>query len=182
MIGEEFPRVLAAAREGDESAYAVIWRDANPVLLRYLRVLAPGTSEDVAAESWLTVVRGLHRFRGDETEFRAWLLTTARRRAVDAGRHRQRHPTVALGPGAGDATAPDAADLALEALDTQRALALVATLPQQQAEVVLLRVVAGLDVGQVAELLGCSKGAVRVAAHRGLRTLAEVLAARGVTP
>jgi RNA polymerase sigma-70 factor (ECF subfamily) len=41
----------------------------------------------------------------------------------------------------------------------------------------VLRVIACLDVGQVAELVGKKPGAVRVAAHRGLRTLAARLSA-----
>jgi len=78
-------------------------------------------------------------------------------------------------------SAPDAADLALHNLATQRAIALVSTLPPLQAEVIMLRVVAGLDTEAVAELLGRSPGAVRVAAHRGLRRLARILANAGVT-
>jgi RNA polymerase sigma-70 factor (ECF subfamily) len=65
--------------------------------------------------------------------------------------------------------------VALERLDTAAALALVGTLPPQQAEAVVLRVVAGLEPKQVAAVLGISPGAVRVAVHRGLRRLAEQL-------
>ena len=76
---------------------------------------------------------------------------------------------------------PDPADLVLEKLSTQAAVALVATLPRLQAEVILLRVVAGLDTPTVARLVGRSTGAVRVAAHRGLQRLAATLAEVGVT-
>ena len=50
-----------------------------------------------------------------------------------------------------------------------------------QAEVIALRVRAGLDVEAVARLVGRSPGAVRVAAHRGLRRLAQILVRQGVT-
>jgi RNA polymerase sigma-70 factor (ECF subfamily) len=77
---------------------------------------------------------------------------------------------------------PDAADVAMERSSTRSVLALVAQLPALQAEVILLRVVAGLDNEAVARLMGSSPGAVRVAAHRGLRRLAQILAAEaGVT-
>jgi RNA polymerase sigma-70 factor, ECF subfamily len=76
---------------------------------------------------------------------------------------------------------PDAADVAIEHLGTRSALALVAGLPALQAEVILLRVVAGLDTDTVAQVTGRSPGAVRVAAHRGLRRLAQILAETGVT-
>src|SRR5215471_21205369 len=90
VIGEDFPAVLAAAQQGDEGAFTVLWRDGNPALLRYLKVIAPESAEDVTAETWVTVVRGLDRFRGGEDAWRAWLFTTARRRAVDEGRRRSR--------------------------------------------------------------------------------------------
>jgi len=82
VIGGEFAEVLAAAQQGSEAAFSRLWRDGNPALLRYLRVMAPESAEDTAAETWLHVVRGLAGFRGDEQAWRAWLFTTARRRAI----------------------------------------------------------------------------------------------------
>jgi len=176
-MGDEFAAVLAAAQAGGEEAFSVLWQDANPALLRYLRVIAPAAAEDVAAETWVHVVRGLTGFRGDEAGWRAWLFTTARRRVIDDARRGARGPSISLEEMTPvDApVAPDAADVALENLETQAAIALVGELPRLQAEVILLRVVAGLDTEAVAKLLGRSPGAVRVAAHRGLRRLAEIL-------
>ncbi|HEX6056210.1 MAG TPA: RNA polymerase sigma factor [Intrasporangium sp.] len=181
MIGADFHRVLADAQAGDEHAFARLWRDLNPPLLRYLS-LGGEMAEEVAAETWTTVVRGLKRFTGDETAWRAWVFTTARRRAVDAGRKRARD--AALGWRASTWTsdiALDSADVVLEAASTEDALRLVRSLPTTQAEVVLLRVVAGLPVAEVAELLGRSPGSVRVACHRGLENLARILAKKEVT-
>lgn len=176
MIGPSFRSVLRAAQDGNEQAFARLYRDAQPALLRYLQVLAgPGAAEDVAGDTWVHVVRGLGGFRGDESDWRGWLFTLARRRAIDAGRLRQRRQEVAWAPEHAPDPAPAAEELALTALDTRTALELVARLPQQQAEAVVLRVVAGLEPAQVAQLLGTSPGAVRVAVHRGLRRLATWL-------
>ena len=183
VIGEEFADLLAAAQGGNEAAFSRLWRNVNPALLRYLRVIAPGAEEDIAAETWVHVVRGLASFRGDEQAWRAWLFTTARRRAIDLARHRSRRPETALD----DVTAAqlpssvDSAETAMENLSTAAAIALLAGLPRLQAEVILLRVVAGLDTESVARLLRKSPGAVRVAAHRGLRRLAQITAGTGVT-
>jgi RNA polymerase sigma-70 factor, ECF subfamily len=183
VIGETFQAVLAAAQGGDEGAFSALWRDANPALLRYLRVIAPEVAEDVAADSWVHVVRGLDRFRGDEVAWRAWLFTTARRRVIDDARYRARRPAtpVAEMPAAVTPLSPDTADLVLERLSTSAALALIAELPRLQAEAILLRVLAGLDNDATAKLLGRSSGAVRVAVHRGLKRLAQLLAGTGVT-
>jgi len=183
VIGEDFAEVLATAQEGNELAFSRLWRDGNPALLRYLRVMAPEFAEDVAAEAWLHVVRGLARFRGDEQAWRAWLFTTARRRVIDQARRRSRRPEKPLeeAPPGQLPVSPDAADLAIQHADTRSAMALVAQLPPHQAEVILLRVVAGLDTETVARLVARTPGAVRVAAHRGLRRMAEILAETDVT-
>jgi RNA polymerase sigma-70 factor, ECF subfamily len=174
VIGAAFAATLARAQDGDDTAFTCIFRDVQPVLVRYLRVIASGAADDVAGDTWVHVVDGLTGFRGDEVAFRAWLFTIARHRAADRGRWRARHSTVALeDSGAADRlTAPDAADVALERIGT---LAAVAQLPRDQAEIIMLRVVAGLDTRQVARITGKSPGAVRVAAHRGLRRLASLV-------
>jgi RNA polymerase sigma-70 factor, ECF subfamily len=183
VVGEDFAALLAAAQGGSDAAFAVLWRDANPALLRYLRVLAPEHAEDVAAETWVHVVRGLARFTGDEGAWRAWLFTTARRRLLDQARLRRRHPAEPLDEvnAAEMPRTADAEQIALENIATEAAMALLSRLPEQQAEVILLRVVAGLDTEVVADMLGRSPGAVRVAAHRGLKKLATLLSGAGVT-
>lgn len=181
MIGEGFPAVLTAAQRGSEAAFSELWRDTNPALIRYLRVMAPDAAEDAAAETWVTVLRGLTSFRGDEQAWRAWVFTTSRRRVIDQRRRAARRPTVQLTELSTEPLAADAADEAIERLGTRAALAMLAELPPLQAEVILLRVVAGLDTDVVARLVSRSPGAVRVAAHRGLRRLAEIAAEAGVT-
>jgi RNA polymerase sigma-70 factor, ECF subfamily len=179
MIGPSFEAVLAAAARGDEAAFGILWRDLHPALLRYLDGMAPGVGEDLASETWLRVVARLDRFSGDERAFRAWVFTVARHRAVDRWRRRLRRrdelvPAEALA----DLPAPDdPADAAVDAISSRAAVALIATLPPDQAEVVLLRVVAGLDVAEVAAITGKRPGNVRVLSHRALRRLAERLAA-----
>jgi RNA polymerase sigma-70 factor, ECF subfamily len=182
VIGEGFADALIAAQGGDEPAFARLWQDTNPSLVRYLRVIAADIAEDVAAETWLRVLRALKGFRGDEQAWRAWVFTICRRLVIDE-RRRSKGPTIELSavPAADLGTAPDAADEAIEHLSTRSALAMVAELPPLQAEVILLRVVAGLETDAVAKLVGRSTGAVRVAAHRGLRRLAEIAAEAGVT-
>jgi RNA polymerase sigma-70 factor, ECF subfamily len=188
VIGADFAAVLTAAQEGDEAAFATLWHDGQPALLRYLHVVAPDMAEDIAAETWTHMVRGLARFRGNEQNWRAWLFTTARRRIIDHARQQMRRPAAALEalpdlaladlPGL---RSPDAADLALENLATRAAIEVIGALPPMQAEVIMLRVVAGLDTEEVARLLGRSPGAIRVAAHRGLQRLASLLAEASVT-
>jgi RNA polymerase sigma-70 factor, ECF subfamily len=168
-MGDNFAMVLAEAQAGREDYFAVLWRDANPALLRYLRVLAPEPAEDIAAETWVQVLRGLLRFIGDESAWRAWLFTTARRRLL-----------ATVGPRDLPRT-PNTAQVALDNLATQQAIALLSQLPGPQAEVIMLRVVAGLDTDTVALMLGKTPGNVRVMAHRGLKRLDTLLGDAEVT-
>lgn len=183
VVGEDFAALLGAAQSGSDQAFSVLWRDANPALLRYLRVVAAENAEDVAAETWVQVVRGLPRFTGDEAAWRAWLFTTARRRLLDQARARRRHPAEPLDEiSAAEVPRSAAAEqLAMDNIATESAMALLSRLPELQAEVIFLRVVAGLDTEVVAEMLDRSPGAVRVAAHRGLKKLAALLSGAGVT-
>ena len=182
MLGDSaFPDVLAAAQGGDEDAFRVLFRGHQPRLVRYLRALVGDEAEDIAAETWTNVVRGLRTFAGGEAEFRAWLYTIARRRRADVVKAESRRPAQVLVDPLGsadrlDLTAPDSVEDAVgDLVSTEAAIRLVRRLPREQAEVVLLRHLAGFDVPATAEILGKSPGAVRVLAHRGLRKLAELV-------
>jgi RNA polymerase sigma-70 factor (ECF subfamily) len=177
-FGEQFGQVLAAAREGTEWALAALYEEFHPGLLRYLRAQEHNDGEDLGSETWLDAAAGLNRFEGDEWAFRRWLFTIARRRLIDHRRHRKRTPSSGAGlADLGGRPGPDDTEAAVLAADeTDAALARIAALPPDQAEVILLRVLAGLDVADVAEILGKKPGAVRVLQHRALQRLAEQLA------
>jgi RNA polymerase sigma-70 factor (ECF subfamily) len=174
-VTTDLTTAVQAAQEGDEAAFRQLYRALQPALLRYLTVLVGTDAEDVASESWLQIARDLDTFsRGD---VRAWAAKIARNRALDHLRRQRRRPAVPVPmhslsdlPG-GD----DTAERADEGMTTGRALALIAALPQPEAEAVLLRVVVGLDAGSAARVLGKRAGAVRTAAHRGLRRLERLL-------
>jgi RNA polymerase sigma-70 factor (ECF subfamily) len=167
---------LEGARAGDEDAFRRLYRALSPRLLNYARAMVgEAEAEDVTSEAWSQIAAGLKSFRGDADRFRGWTATITRNRAVD--HLRRRRPTVPLLteeltlPAARDDTEQDAA----EAIGTTEALAIIATLPPEQAQAVLLRVVIGLDAPAAGRVLGKRPGAVRTAAHRGLRALARHL-------
>lgn len=177
---EEFDATLADLLAGDEDAFRRIYRALHPGLVRYLGALVGAAdAEDVASETWAQVCRDLRKFRGHGDGFRGWVSTIGRHRAMDHLRAAQRRPQRS---DAGEAVLADRASAdqvdadALTAISTQDALSLIRTLPQDQAEAVLLRAVMGLDAKSAGRVLGKRAGAVRTAAYRGLRTLAERLA------
>jgi RNA polymerase sigma-70 factor, ECF subfamily len=169
---------VGGARRGDPEAFRALYRDTQPRLLRYLRALTGDDAEDVASETWLHIARDMHRFDGDLDGFRGWAATIARHRAMDYLRSLSRRPPQVLVPAdhlAGLLASDDTAAAALDGVATDAAIRLIASLPRDQAEAVLLRVVLGLDAVRAADVLGKRPGAVRTAAYRGLRTLARQL-------
>lgn len=174
---------VARAQDGDEAAFAVAYRLVQPGLLGYLRGIVGDDAEDVASDAWLEIARDLGRFKGDGAGFRGWTATIARHRALDHLRRLKVRPrATTLEQDVLELPGTHSTDgQALEALSTQDALELVAGLPRDQAEAVLLRVVVGLDGPAAARVLGKRPGAVRTAAHRGLKRLARQLGVEGVT-
>ncbi|EHM25130.1 RNA polymerase sigma factor [Streptomyces anulatus] len=183
----ELGAAVDRAQQGDDEGFAIAYRLVQPGLIGYVRGLVGDDAEDVASEAWLEIARDLGRFRGDGAGFRGWTATIARHRALDHLRRQKRRPRTSLLeqdmlelPGGHDTAAA-----VLEKLSTEQALELIGSLPRDQAEAVLLRVVVGLDGPASARVLGKRPGAVRTAAYRGLKRLAGQLTragARGATP
>lgn len=169
--------LVRQASGGDEWAFRVLYQQVQPGLLRYLVGLVGDDAEDVAAETWLQIARDIRSYRGEGGGFRAWAVSIARHRAIDLVRQRQRRPSLPM-PIESLVDLPsgdDTEERALEAAAMRAAVGWIATLPPDQAEAILLRVVVGLDAQEAARVLGKRPGAVRTAAHRGLRRLAARL-------
>ncbi|HUR74582.1 MAG TPA: RNA polymerase sigma factor [Sporichthya sp.] len=178
MTNDDLAVALARAQRGDDESFREVYRTIQPSLLRYLRILVGDDAEDVASEAWLQIARDLRTFRGTADAFRGWCATIGRNRAMDHLRRRRTRPVAGDTPVEMlvDLPAPDdTAGAAVELVDGNAALALIATLPRDQAEAVMLRVIVGLDAETAAAVLGKRAGAVRTAAHRGLKNLAKQL-------
>lgn len=181
--GPAFAEILAAARAGEDWAVTLIYRDLHPALARYLRAQEPRMAEDLESETWLAVAQRLHAFEGDEAGLRAWAFSIARRRLADHRRtaaRRRTDPAPVHLLDQVELVGPES--LVLDGLAGDEAAAFVVrSLPADQADVVLLRVIAGLDVAEVAEILGKKPGTVRVLQHRALRALKQKLTGKRVT-
>ena len=177
---EDFPDVLLAAQSGADWAIGVLFTAHNPMLVRFLEGRARGFGDDLAQEVWIAAARNLRTFTGDESAFRSWLFSIARSKVIDHGRRSTRRPSTPTDPHVMEATSATQTSedrvTAREAIDE-----LVAGLSDEHADIVLLRVVAGLSVEEVAAIVGKRPGAVRVAQHRALRRVAQRLQSHEVT-
>jgi RNA polymerase sigma-70 factor, ECF subfamily len=175
----DFSDALHSAKGGDQWAIAYLYDQIQPVLLRYLRWQEASFADDLASEVWLAVAEGLHRFGGDEAAFRGWIFSIARRRLADHRRRegrRRTHPLPINSLPAPMSASDDPSDLVTDRISAQAAIAaLTSVLPVDQAEVVILRVVCGLGIEEVARVVGKKPGTIRVLQHRALRRLASQL-------
>lgn len=182
---EGFAATLAAAQQGDAAAWRQLYDLVGPALLRYLAGSGAVSAEDVAADVWAEVAVRLADFVGDENDFRAFVFTRARWRRADDWRRSRRQGLLARGAddeaaewaGADAAgVSPSAEGQVLGRVSASDAVAFVRrVLPPDQADAVLLRHLAGLEVREVAAAMNRSEGAVRVLVHRGLHRLAAAL-------
>lgn len=169
---------MLAARRGRQSAWDAIYRDLAPPLLGYARSQNAPDPEDLVGEVFLEVVRSLGRFEGHEEErFRGWVFTIARRRLIDARRRSGRRPTELTEPAELAERAGSYEEDALARLSLDDVRSLLSCLSEDQREVMVLRLVAGLRTNEIAEVTGRHPEAVKGLAKRALARLREVLGA-----
>ncbi|WP_062303999.1 RNA polymerase sigma factor [Demequina subtropica] len=178
-LGPAFDTTLAAARIGEQWAWTALYRELAGPVRGYLAARRSPSPEDEAADTFLDVARGLHRFEGDESDLRAWVFAIAHRRMVDAVRRAGRRPEVpvrdeSLAQGWHDVL-PSAEYQAVLRLQSEGVERLLAGLSERQRDVLLLRVVAGLSGAETAAALGITNAAVRVTQHRAIAALRRSL-------
>lgn len=137
-------------------------------VLRVCRaVLGPDLAEDAWSETFLAALRAYPDLpEGSNVE--AWLITIAKRKAID--QHRRRARTV---PRMNDV--PDRAEPSTDAVDRDdRLWDALESLPDKQREAIAYHHIAGLPYAQVAELLNNTEAAARRAAADGMKTLRAI--------
>ena len=168
-----FEEILAAAQQGQHWAMEVLYTRFHPAVLGFCLARVPGEGEDLASEVFVAVAESLRRFEGDETSFRSWVFTIAYRTVRARWRSAGRRPAVVALEDAGPVAGGDGEDDALARLGTREALDLIRALPEAQAEVLALRLLADLPVEEVAAIVARRPGAVRALQLRGLRRLSR---------
>ena len=181
QVGPPFDAVLAAAQVGAGWAAERIWISLAPKVAGYLRSQGSVEPDDLTSEVFLGVFRSLGSFSGSEEQFRSWVFTIAHRRLIDERRGTGRRPAPAWGVEPDDGPpGPSAEHEALQRLSAERVRGLCDRLVPDQRDVLLLRLVGGLTVQDVAATLGKSEGAVKALQRRALIALRRILDREGV--
>ncbi len=180
----EIDEVLARARSGDESAWALLYDSIAPQVLGYVRVRGALDAEEVLGDVFLHVARGIGDFDGDASRFRSWVFVIATSRLFDERRRLRRKPTDPLEPGAEErlSCAVDVEGEVVRAAAAEEVRELLDVLTDDQRIVVELRVFAELTSREVAEIVGKPTGAVKALYRRGLGALRRELEQRTSRP
>ena len=175
-FGGRFDAILTAARLGEAWALGEIYNTLAPVVAGYLRLQGCREPDDLTSEVFVGVLRNLQAFDGDEAAFRSWVFTIAQRRLLDERRRMVRKPTPSPLTAAVDPAAADDVEASVNlTLEADRIRSLAAQLPPDQRDVILLRLLGRLTVGDVAVTLGKTEGGVKALQRRGFQTIGRLL-------
>ena len=180
----EFDSILAAAQSGAEWAWERIYTEFAGQVRGYVRRNGASDPDDAVGEVFLQLARNIGTFTGTAGNFRSWVFTVAHHRVLDDRRRRRRKPADPMAETPEPApVSPDAtSEAALDAIGTARAEELIARLVPDQRDVLLLRIVGGLTIPEIAETIGKSTGATKALQRRGIAALQRVLDDEGVSP
>jgi RNA polymerase sigma-70 factor, ECF subfamily len=175
------PETLAAAKRLEPAAVAAIYDAFADPIFRYVsfRVRSPEDAEDLTDQVFLKMIEALPAYDDRGLPFAAWLYRIARNLLVDRYR-RSARDAVALSEtleAHGEGSDPFAA--AVGALDRQAVQAALASLTDEQRQVVVLRFIEGWDVDEVAAAMGRKPGAIHALQHRALGALQRALVRAG---
>jgi RNA polymerase sigma-70 factor (ECF subfamily) len=182
-LHEQFPRILAAACAGGEWAWRELYEAIAPQLTRYLRARGVPEPDDVVGETFVKVVRYIDGFEGDEAAFRTWVFTIGRNLVVDDLRKRARRPVDVATDDQLAAAAPkgDTEDDAMGDLSVAHVEEILQHLSVDQRDVLLLRILGGLTIPEIAQVVGKKEGAVKMLQARGLAAIRAKISLGSVT-
>ena len=180
-VGEDVALAVLVdrAKAGDRAATEQLVTQLRPRVFRYVlaRVLDPHLADDVTQEVTVTMLTALPRHVDNGRPFTAWVFGIAANKISESRRtavRRRETATESLPERSAETSLePETAVLRLET--TRYVAKLLDRLPAVQGEILRLRIAAGLSADETADVLGMTAGAVRVAQHRALARLRELM-------
>jgi RNA polymerase sigma-70 factor (ECF subfamily) len=166
------PAGLVAEARRDPAAFAALYdRFVQPVY-RYLyrRTGSAADAEDLTAQTFLAALEALPRYR-EQGFFAAWLFAIARSKAADYFRGAKPHAPLELAESRVALEAGDPLNRMVQREDLRRLSDLLASLTDDEHELIRLRYVAELTFGEIAAVLGKREDAVKKAIYRLLARL-----------
>jgi RNA polymerase sigma factor (sigma-70 family) len=163
------PRAKSAGGSGLPPFQRFLDTHREPVWRFLVASVGPVEADDCFQETFIAALRAYPRLRAG-SNLRAWVLTIAHRKALDAHRARGRRAVPVE-----DVAAVDGRSTALPQLQDEALWGAVRELPDRQRSAVTLRYMADLPHREIARAIGCSEQAARRSLHEGLTKLKEAV-------
>jgi RNA polymerase sigma-70 factor, ECF subfamily len=161
---------VAAAKAGDMSALHFLYVRFADDVCAYVRSIVrdPHAAEDITQNVFAKLMKAIHRYERRNVPFAAWIIRVARNVALDHIRASRQIPLaeVRTSDEGGEQVGFERAQCLRDALQL---------LPHDQREVLILRHVAGLTPGEIAERLGKTEASIHGLHHRGRGALRAAL-------
>ncbi len=164
--------VLTRSAQGDSMAFAELVQEHQGMVfsIAYHFVQDAALAEDLAQEVFLELYQGLAGIQSS-AHLVYWLRRVTANRCIDHGRKKFRRRELALE----ETPEPMAATSLADPLLSERLQKSLATLPERQRMVVILRYQEGLGPAEIGELLGMPVNTVKSTLHRSLADLRKSL-------
>lgn len=180
--GLDDERLLASrASQGDRAAYGALYEQYVDKIYRYVyfKVGQQAETEDLTSQTFMKAWDAIGDYEWRNHPFGAWLFRIAHNLVVDY--HRARRENVALDNAtpqlerraSRDEVRPER--VLAEMLTMERVRQAVGRLTEEQQQVLILRFFEGLSTGEVADIMGKRRGAIRGLQFRALSALREML-------
>jgi RNA polymerase sigma-70 factor, ECF subfamily len=181
---DEEGQLVGRASAGDRAAFAALYRTYLPTVYKFLYYRLGGNkalTEDLTAEVFLRALRKIGDFQWTGANFGAWLLRIARNLVLDHAKSSRARLEVLNDEmpenAAGEQRSTESA--VLEALSGEAVARAIKQLGADQRDVITMRFLQGMAVGEVAAIMGKKEGTVRTLQFRGLKALQKILLREG---
>jgi RNA polymerase sigma-70 factor (ECF subfamily) len=167
--------LIQRAQHGDKEAVSILYETYVRSVFQYVsyRVSSDVIAEDLTADVFLRMLRGLPNYEQTGAPFSAWLYRIAANRITDFYRGHQSLNTEPIPEDYGHE--PDLAEQMVNEQERAQLRDALQTLPEEHQTVLILRFMQNLSHAEVAAVVGKSVEAVRVVQHRALKALAVYL-------
>ncbi|KAA3654738.1 MAG: RNA polymerase sigma factor [Chloroflexi bacterium] len=163
--------VLVKQAQQDISRFTELYQRYVTRVYRYAmgRVGNEADAQDITSQTFIAAMENIHKFRGN-SQFSTWLLGIARHKVADLYRHRRPEQGLETAVTLPD-THDDKDEIVSQHLQIEQVSQKLHTLAPDRAEALSLRLFGGLEVAEIAQLMGKKESAVRMLVFRGLRDL-----------
>ena len=171
------PDLIRRAKDGDDIVVSEIYDRYQRSIFRYLyyRVGDQQTAEDLTSEVFLRMIEKISYYQDQRASFQAWLFQIARNLSIDHYRKMKSRDSVAL-----EDDYPERSEDPLEVLDreltSEKLYQAMVKLPENQRDVIVMRFVVGMPIGEVADTLHKTEDSIKGLQRRALLALREILA------